>query len=411
MIDYQRQILSNGLEVIVHRDTSTALATFNVLYKVGSRNESSERTGFAHLFEHLMFGGSVNVPDFDTPLQAVGGDNNAFTTYDLTNYYITVPPRNIETAFWVESDRMMELAFSPESLEVQRKVVIEEFAQRCLNVPYGDLSHLVHGMTYNVHPYRWPTIGLKPEHIAEATLDEVKAFYYAHYAPDNAVLVICGNVDPQEMFRLAEKWFAPIYRKSSVQPVVQEPQQTESRVLSVERDVPSDYLCKAYHMGARGTRDYYVCDLATDLMADGVSSRFVQHIVRDKQLATEVNGAITGTQDPGLLTLTATLCDGVDFATVEKAFAEEMDMLKSGDVSAQELEKIINRREAMNVYQEMSAMNKAYSLAKFAMEGDVDMINKEIDIYRDITCDDVAEVLTRIVVPENESTLYYRKKC
>lgn len=410
MIDYQREILSNGLEVIVHHDTSTAMATFNLLYKVGSRNESPERTGFAHLFEHLMFGGSANIPDFDGPLQAVGGDNNAFTTTDLTNYYINVPAQNIETAFWLESDRMLELAFSPESLDIQRKVVVEEFAQRCLNVPYGDVGHLVSALSYEVHPYRWPTIGLKPEHIAEATLDDVKSFYYSHYAPDNAVLVICGNVDPQQMFLMAEKWFGQIDRKAIVTSVPSEPRQTERRELVVERDVPSDYISISYHMGARNSRDFVVCDLATDLMADGVASRFVQSIVKEKKLATEVNGCISGTFDPGTLRFTASLCNGVDFAAVERAFAEEIEKLISGDVTARELEKVINRREAMDVYHELSIMNKAFNLAKYAMEGDVSRINKEVELYRSVTCDEVAETLSRVVVPENESTLYYRRR-
>lgn len=410
MIEYQREVLSNGLEVIVHRDSSTAMATFNILYKVGSRNENPERTGFAHLFEHLMFGGSVNIPDFDEPLQLVGGDNNAFTTSDLTNYYINVPAQNIETAFWLESDRMLELAFSQESLDVQRKVVIEEFAQRCMNEPYGDISHLVHGLAYKRHSYRWPTIGLKPEHIAEATLEEVKTFFYSHYAPDNAVLVICGNVDPEKMFLLAEKWFGDINRKSVKSTIEQEPPQQTGRSLMVERNVPADYISISYHMGARKSREYYVCDLATDLMADGVSSRFTQRIVKDENLATDVNGCISGTVDPGLLTLSATLCDGVEFSTVEKAFAEEMEKLKNCDVSEYELLKALNRREAMTVYQELSIMNKAYNLARFAMDGDVSMINKEMEIYRTITPQEIAETLSRIVVPKNASTLYYCKK-
>ena len=410
MIEYQREILSNGLEVIVHRDNTTTMATFNMLYKVGSRNESAERTGFAHLFEHLMFGGSVNVPNFDIPIDAVGGNNNAFTSQDLTNYYIEVPAQNIETAFWVESDRMLGLAFSQESLDVQRKVVIEEFAQRCLNEPYGDLSHLIHDMTYKVHPYRWPTLGIKPEHIAEATLEDVKRFYFSHYAPDNAILVICGNVDPEKMFLLAEKWFGDIDRKASQSIIVQEPIQEERRYLRVERNVPSDYISISYHMGARGTRDYYICDLATDLMADGVSSRFVQNIVKEKKLATEVNGCISGSLDPGLLTLSAVLSDGVSFTAVEEAFREEMDKLKSADVTEEELKKVINRREVMNVYNELSNTNKAYNLARYAMDGDVSMINSEIDIYRTITREELAETLSRIVVSDNESTLHYCKK-
>ena len=357
-----------------------------------------------------MFGGSVNIPDFDEPLQLVGGDNNAFTTSDLTNYYINVPAQNIETAFWLESDRMLELAFSQESLDVQRKVVIEEFAQRCMNEPYGDISHLVHGLAYKRHSYRWPTIGLKPGHIAEATLDEVKDFYYSHYAPDNAVLVICGNVDPEKMFLLAEKWFGDINRKSVKSTIEQEPPQQTGRSQMVERNVPADYISISYHMGARGTREFYICDLATDLMADGVSSRFTQRIVKDENLATDVNGCISGTVDPGLLTLSATLCDGVEFSTVEKAFAEEMEKLKNCDVSEYELLKALNRREAMTVYQELSIMNKAYNLARFAMDGDVSMINKEMEIYRTITPQEIAETLSRIVVPKNASTLYYCKK-
>lgn len=410
MIEIERHQLANGMQIIVHRDQSSPLAAFNLLYKVGSRNENEHRTGFAHLFEHLMFGGSRNVPDYDQVTQIIGAENNAFTTNDMTDYHLVVPSANIETVFWLESDRMNELTISDETLEVQRAVVIEEFKQRCLNQPYGDLDHLSRQLAFKVHPYRWPTIGLDIKHIAEASLAEVRNFYYNHYAPSNAILAVAGNVDPQEIFALAEKWFGPIERRPSIMPIHAEPPQTEQRISEVERDVPADTLSVMYHIGGRMSRDYYVCDIATDLLADGTSSRLVQRLAKRDHMTSDVNAFISGSVDPGLLTLTATLLPDVNIADVETAFSEELQRLIDGDISDYELRKVKNRNEATNIFGETSILAKAQNLAYYEMLGNASMINHETTIFDSVTRDEISQTLARIVVPENQSILRYRAK-
>ena len=410
MIEIERHQLANGMQIIVHRDQSSPLAAFNLLYKVGSRNENEHRTGFAHLFEHLMFGGSRNVPDYDQVTQIIGAENNAFTTNDMTDYHLVVPSANIETVFWLESDRMNELTISDETLEVQRAVVIEEFKQRCLNQPYGDLDHLSRQLAFKVHPYRWPTIGLDIKHIAEASLAEVRNFYYNHYAPSNAILAVAGNVDPQEIFTLAEKWFGPIERRPSIMPIHVEPQQTEQRICEVERDVPADTLSVMYHVGGRMSRDYYVCDIATDLLADGTSSRLVQRLAKRDHMTSDVNAFISGSVDPGLLTLTATLLPDVNIADIETAFSEELQRLIDGDISDYELRKVKNRNEATNIFGETSILVKAQNLAYYEMLGNASMINHETTIFDSVTRDEISQTLARIVVPENQSILRYRAK-
>ena len=410
MIEIERHQLANGMQIIVHRDQSSPLAAFNMLYKVGSRNENEHRTGFAHLFEHLMFGGSRNVPDYDQVTQIIGAENNAFTTNDMTDYHLVVPSANIETVFWLESDRMNELTISDETLEVQRAVVIEEFKQRCLNQPYGDLDHLSRRLAFKVHPYRWPTIGLDIKHIAEASLAEVRNFYYNHYAPSNAILAVAGNVDPQEIFTLAEKWFGSIERRPSIMPIHVEPPQTEQRICEVERDVPADTLSVMYHIGGRMSRDYYVCDIATDLLADGTSSRLVQRLAKRGHMTSDVNAFISGSVDPGLLTLTATLLPDVNIADIETAFSEELQRLIDGDISDYELRKVKNRNEATNIFGETSILVKAQNLAYYEMLGNASMINHETTIFDSVTRDEISQTLARIVVPENQSILRYRAK-
>ncbi len=408
MIQIERHTLRNGLTVIVHTDRSSTLATVNIRYKIGARNENEHRTGFAHLFEHLMFGGSRNVPNFDTLVQLVGGDNNAYTTNDFTNYYITLPAQNIETAFWVESDRLNELAFSEESLNVQRQVVMEEFKQRYLNVPYGDIGHLTRALAYKVHPYRWPTIGLTLDHIANASLDEVRTFFYNNYAPDNAVLCVCGNVDADRIFALAEKWFGSIDRQARRLPVVQEPVQTERRELLVERDVPVNFISLAYHMGGRTSRDYYVCDLITDVLSDGVSSRLTQRGVKIDRTVSEVDASIFGSYDPGMLSFTATLMPGTSFETVEQMFREEIDRIKQGDITDHELQKVKNRHEATKLYRQVNSQTKAADLCAYEILGDANLINTESQIYDSVTRSEMAQTLARICVDTNASALYYQ---
>jgi predicted Zn-dependent peptidase len=334
MINIQKQTLANGLRVVVHVDKSTPLAAVNVLYNVGSKNEQADKTGFAHLFEHLMFGGSKNIPSYDTPLQKVGGDNNAWTSTDITNYYLTLPAANIETGFWLESDRMLELDFSEESLEVQRKVVIEEFKQRYLNQPYGDIPLLISPLAYKVHPYLWPTIGKEISHIENATLADVKNFFYSHYAPNNAVLSVSGNVDPDQIFKLAEKWFGEIpYREIAPDNIRMEPEQTEARQLKVDRNVPAEMIHKVFHIGSRTDDDFYSVDLLSDILSNGPSSRLIQSLVKEQQLFSDVNAYISGDHHPGLFTVTGRLLPTTTMEQAEAAINKELDNIRNNQVN------------------------------------------------------------------------------
>lgn len=340
MIQVNHHTLSNGLRIVHNEDNSTQMVALNVLYDVGARDEDPEHTGFAHLFEHLMFGGSVNIPDYDVPVQNAGGENNAWTNNDITNYYITLPYQNVETGFWLESDRMLSLDFSPQSLEIQRQVVIEEFKQRNLNQPYGDAAHLLREMAYQNHPYRWPTIGKEISHIANATLEEVKSFFYRFYAPNNAILAVTGHISFDETVRLAEKWFAPIpAREIPKRQLPAEKPQTAIRRRSVERKVPVDALYMAFHMCNRYHRAYHAFDIITDLLSNGRSSRFIQTLVQEKKLFTSIDAYISGSLDEGLLHITGKPASGVTLEQAEEAVWQELDKLKTVPVSEQELEK------------------------------------------------------------------------
>lgn len=408
MIKYDKKILANGLTVIAHRDRSTPMAAFNLIYKVGAKHEDPSRTGFAHLFEHLMFGGSKNVPDFDAPVQMACGENNAFTNNDYTNYYITLPKENIETAFWIESDRMAGLAINKKSLDVQRKVVVEEFNQRYLNQPYGDLWLMLRPLAYTVHPYRWATIGMTTDHIKEATLDDVKAFYKRHYAPDNAILSVAADMSSEEVFELAEKWFGGISaagEKPVNVPV--EPQQTQPRRLSVTRDVAASAVTIVFHMPSRLQREFFVCDVISDLLSGGNSSRLYQSLIKNKKLFASVNGFLTGDVDPGLFVLTGHLMPGVDIEEAERAFWDELELLKGGHIDEYELEKVRNKFEAGVIFGEINVMNKAMNMGFYDMIGDIDLMNREIEIYRSITSDEIAQVSTQIFTAENSTTLLY----
>ena len=328
MINVTRHTLPNGLRVLHHYDCNTRMTALNVLYDVGSKDDWSHRTGFAHLFEHLMFGGSVNIPDFDSPLQLTGGENNAWTSNDVTNYYTIAPTHNIETAFWLESDRMLQLAFTPQSLEVQRHVVIEEFKQRNLNQPYGDIYQLIRPLAYTTHPYRWPVIGRSIEEIEAATLDEVKEFFYAHYAPNNAILCVAGSISWEETLRLCEKWFAPIPRREIAQRnLPAEPKQTAPRRLSVERDVPLDAIVKVYHMCDRRNAQYHACDLLSDVLGTGASSRLYKELVQEQQLFNSIDASISGEIECGLLIINGKLNKGVSIEEGEAAIDDEQTAL------------------------------------------------------------------------------------
>lgn len=409
MIEINRYTLANGLRVIHHADPTTQMVALNLLYDVGARDEHPEHTGFAHLFEHLMFGGSVNVPDYDEPVQNAGGENNAWTNNDMTNYYLTLPHQNVETGFWLESDRMLSLEFSPRSLEVQRQVVIEEFKQRNLNQPYGDAGHLLRQLAYRVHPYQWPTIGKEISHIAQATLEEVKDFFFTFYAPDNAILAVTGQISFEDTIALAEKWFGPIPRRN-VPPrtLPAEPEQTEERRLTVERNVPVDALFMAFPMCDRRHPDYYVYDMLSDILSSGRSCRLVQHLVQERQVFSSIDAYIAGTLDQGLFHLTGKPAPGVSLETAEAALWEELNQLKEIPFGQEELEKVKNRYESEQIFNNLNYLNVATNLAYFELIGKAEDLNEEVDKYRAVTADQLQEVARRTFVHEKASVLYYK---
>ena len=409
MIQVNHYTLPNGLRIVHNEDNSTQMVALNLLYDVGARDEDPEHTGFAHLFEHLMFGGSVNIPDYDTPVQNAGGENNAWTNNDITNYYITLPYQNVETGFWLESDRMLSLDFSPQSLEVQRQVVIEEFKQRNLNQPYGDASHLLREMAYQTHPYRWPTIGKEISHIANATLDEVKSFFYRFYAPNNANLADTGHISFDETVRLAEKWFGPIpAREIPKRQLPAESPQTAIRRRSVERRVPVDALYMAFHMCNRYHREYHVFDIITDLLSNGRSSRVIQTLVQEKKLFTSIDAYISGSLDEGLLHITGKPASGITLEQAEEAVWQELDKLKTVPVTEDELEKVKNRYESEQIFNNINYLNVATNLAFFELLGRAEDINLEVGKYRSVTVGQIQDTARRTFVPENCNILYYK---
>lgn len=409
MIDYKKYKLDNGLTVIVHTDLTTPMVALDVCYKVGARNEDPERTGFAHLFEHLMFGGSKHIPNYDEPLQRAGGENNAYTTSDLTNYYLTVPKVNIETGFWLESDRMLELAFSQKSLDVQKNVVIEEFKQRNLNQPYGDVWDLIRSLAYEVHPYRWPVIGKEISHIENATLDHVKEFFFQHYAPNNAVLVLAGNIEADEGLELAQKWFGPIpARQLALTNIPAEPKQTAYREQTVYRDVPNDALYMAFHMADRLHRDYYVADMVSDVLSNGNSSRLYQRLVQEKKIFTSLDAYISGDYDPGLFIFSGNPSEGISLEAARAELEIEIELIKTFPADAYELEKVKNKFEANLIYSEIGYLNKAQNLATLEVLHDASIINTQMDKYRSVTIEDIQRVASQLFVTENCSVLYYR---
>ena len=409
MIQINRYTLANGLRIVHNEDDSTQMVALNLLYDVGARDEDPSHTGFAHLFEHLMFGGSLHIPDYDTPVQNAGGENNAWTNNDITNYYITLPHQNVETGFWLESDRMLSLDFSPKSLEVQRQVVIEEFKQRNLNQPYGDASHLLRELAYEAHPYRWPTIGKEIAHIAQATLEEVKDFFFRFYAPNNAILAVTGHISFEETVRLAEKWFGPIpARNISPRQLPAEKPQTAVRRKTVERKVPVDAIYMAFHMSNRMHPDYYEYDMITDILSNGRSSRFIQSLVQEQKLFTSIDAYISGSLDEGLLHVTGKPVEGVSLEQAEKAIWKELEKMKTVPVSEQELEKVKNRYESEQIFNNINYLNVATNLAFFELTGKAEDINEEVGKYRAVTAEQIQATSVRCFVPENCSILYYK---
>jgi zinc protease len=408
MIQFDRFTLENGLRVIVHKDTSTPLACINILYDVGARDEDPERTGFAHLFEHLMFGGSVNIPSYDEPLQRVGGENNAFTSNDITNYYLTLPVANLETGFWLESDRMLSLAFSEKSLEVQRSVVIEEFKQRYLNQPYGDVWLLLRPLAYKVHPYLWCTIGKEIRHIEEASMEDVKAFFLKHYTPSNAIMVVSGNIDLADVKRLSEKWFASIpslpKRKRNLPA---EPEQKEYRNLRVQREVPSNGLYMAFHMCSRRDEAYQTLDLISDLLSRGNSARLYNSLVKEQQLFSEISAYLMGDLDKGLFLVSGKLLAGVTFEKAEAAVFVELEKLRQTLIDDKEMNKVKNKMESTILFGETSVLDKSMNLAYYELLGDASEINDEVSKYMAVTPEKIQTAARDVLRRENCSSLFY----
>lgn len=411
MINYEHFVLNNGLNVYVHQDNSTPFAAVNIVYNVGSRDEEEHKTGFAHLFEHLMFGGSKNIPSYDTPLQKVGGENNAFTSPDITNYYITLPAVNLETAFWLESDRMMSLSFDQKVLDVQQKVVIEEFKQRYLNQPYGDVWLKLRPLAYHTHPYKWATIGKEISHIENAVMDDVRAFFYKHYLPNNANLVVAGNVTVEQVKQLCKKWFEPIPAGNVVQrnlPV--EGVQTNARFLEIEAKVPLNALYKVYHTQGRHDKDFNSIDLVSDILGRSKSSRLYNKLVKEQQIFNSVNAYVTASLDPGLMVIQGNLNQGVSIEEGDAAIQDVLDDFLKNPISEEELAKVKNQAESTLVFSEVELLNRAMNLAFAANAGNVEYANEESTKIQAVTTDTLLENARKILRKENSSTMYYRAR-
>lgn len=412
-----RHTLANGLRIVHHEDTTTQMVAVNLLYNVGARNEDAEHTGYAHLLEHLMFEGSVNIPNYDIHVQLAGGENNAWTNNDLTNYYITIPKSNVETAFWLESDRMLGLALTEQSVKVQKEVVIEEFKQQHPNRPYGDVQHLIRALAYKVHPYRWPTIGITPQHIEQATRDTIMQFYHRYYTPGNAILSVVGNISFDEVVQMAEKWFGTIENKAMpsstsryIHTPLMEPEQKRMRRKTVYRHVPSDMLIMAFHMSDRYQQEYHVCDLITDILSAGQSSRLIQRLINTRKLFTSLDAYIQGSLDAGLLYIMGRLSDGVTFEEAEQAVWYELDTLKRVAVPDEELNKVRNRSESERTFNNISYLNRAINLAQLELIGQDPTLEDELTRYCSVTAEDIKHTSRKIFTKKNCSVLYYKKR-
>ncbi len=411
MVNFEKFTLENGLRVLFHQDKDTPIAAINILYSVGAKNENHEKTGFAHLFEHLMFGGSVNIPDYDKPLQEAGGSSNAFTNNDFTNYYETLPKDNLETALWLESDRMLSLAFTEKSLDVQKKVVIEEFRQNYLNKPYGDFWLLMRPLAYKVHPYRWATIGKEISHIENATMKDVKDFFFGHYAPNNAILSIAGNFELNYIKDVTNKWFADIEKRNiKERKIPEEPEQKEARILTVERNVPVDAWYRTYHMCERNHPEFYAADLLSDILSGGDSSRLFQNLIKKNQIFSSIDAYITGSTEPGLFIFSGNPSENIDIYEAEQAVENEIIKLLNEGLTERELQKVKNKIESRFIFSEIDVLNKAMDLAYYEYLESADILNKEIENYNQVSIDDILNTAKRIFRKENSNTIYYKSK-
>lgn len=407
-MNFEKFVLDNGLRVIFHQDKNTPIAAINIIYDIGAKDESPDNTGWAHLLEHLMFEGSKNIEEFDLPLQKVGGTNNAFTNNDFTNYYITLPKENIETAFWLESDRMISLAFDKERFETQKSVVIEEFKQTSLNEPYGDDMMLLRKLAYKKHPYQWATIGKEISHIQNATLDKIKEFYFAHYAPNNAILAIGGDFEFDYIKKIVEKWFGGIESRNITKrnlPI--EPEQTERREMTVKKKVPFDALYMAFHYGDRLSNDYYIFDIMTDVLDDGKSSRLYNRLVKEKNIFDDIEAFVTGSNEPGLIVFSGRPANGISMEEAEKYIWAEIDDLKKNLVSDEELIKSINSLEFSLAYLETKIVSKVRASCFYELIGGIELMEKERQRYIDISAEAIKEAANRVFQPQKVSVLHY----
>lgn len=412
MIDYKRFILKNGLTLLTHKDSSTMMTAVNIIYKVGSKNENINQTGFAHLFEHLMFSGSKHVPLFDIPIQKASGENNAFTCSDYTNYYIVLPKENIETALWVESDRMDNLNINQQSLNIQKKVVVEEFNQRYLNKPYGDLWKLLRKLTYKKHPYKWQTIGKNISHIKNASLSDVEDFYNKYYSPSNAIISIAGDFEHEDMFELVDKYFGDIKNRKTFSKILPtEPPIRKERFLEVEKDVPVTVIYIAFHTDGRMSKEFNICDTISDILSNGDSSRMIQNLVKKRALFSSVNAYLTAEIDNGLFVVTGSLNKGVDIKIAQEALWEELEAVKDNKVSDYELQKVKNKFEVNTIFGELNVMNKAMNLGFYELLGDIEYINSELDSYKSVSCEDIQNVARKLFKRHKSATLIYKSKC
>ncbi len=409
MIEYEEYILTNGLTVIIHPDFTTPMVTVNLLYKVGSRNEISTQTGYAHLLEHLMFEGSENVSNFDEELERAGGENNAWTTTDLTNYYITLPHQYLDTALWLESDRMLNLSLDQESFDIQKSVVIEEFKEQHINPPYGDIWHKLMALCYTHHPYQWPTIGLNLSHIQEAQLKDIKKFYHTYYSPNNAVLVVAGNLDIKKTKEKIAHWFENIPNRNTViSEIIQEPAMIQSRRLDVEADVPLDCLIKAYPMAERTHKSYFAADLLSDYIGSGESSLLFNKLVRDTSFCASVSSYVTGTIDKGLFVIDLKINQGVSVDQVEEELLTILNSCRENFIPAREIEKLHNQMESYDAYADLNVANRASNLAFYSYLGDTNLINSEIQSYHATGSKEIFEEAQNLFRSENTCSLYYR---
>ena len=410
-MEISRTTLANGLRIVHRRNPSSQMVYVNLLYNVGAKNESYEYTGIAHLLEHLMFEGTAAVPSFDEPLERAGGENNAYTNNDVTNYYIALPKQNAELAFWMESDRMHNISLNARKIDVQRKVVMEEFKQGNLNRPYGDVSFLLRAMAFKKHPYRWSTIGRKLSHIADVPAAVIRKFYKSYYAPDNAVLAVVGDISFEQVVEWSEKWFGPLPAKGFEHPALPvEPRQNRIRRKRVVRAVPENALYMVFHMGGRLDSDYFPCDVISDVLSNGYSGRLLQRLVKEKKLFTKIDAFISGSEHPGLFQVHARVAPGVSFEAAEEAVWQELDELKEHLVPAEELEKVKNRFESEFYFRNLGGENLSNNLALAELRGDASMHYKEVENYRAVTAEDVRSAARELFRRGNASVLYYEKK-